>query len=90
MSNVSNLLRNQIAEVRNSDLRSTMVSQISYYPTDGNRPEDQIYKGNDLKNRLTKYYEYEEKINNLKTKLQKDEEILQKKPEDKNSIKSKN
>lgn len=67
-----------------------MVSQISYLPTDGNRPEDQIYKGNDLKNRLSKYYDYEEKINNLKAKLQKDEEILLKKPDDKNSIKSKN
>lgn len=45
MSNVSNILRNQMAEIRNSDLRSTMVSQVSYYPTEGNRPEDQIYKG---------------------------------------------
>lgn len=53
-----------------------MVSQISYFPTDGNRPEDQIYKGNDLKTRLTKYYEHEEKINILKAKLIKDEEIL--------------
>lgn len=90
MSNVSVLLRNQISDIRNSDLRSTMVSQVSYYPTEGNRPEDQIYKGQDLKNRLAKYYEYDEKINVLKAKLRHDEDILLKKPEDKNSIKSRN
>jgi hypothetical protein len=65
-----------------------MLSTTTGYPRTGNTVEDMVYKGKDLSKRLQAYYEIEDKINKVKEKLKTDEGLLAKKPDDKNSIKS--
>ena len=75
-------------QLRGSDIRSTMLSTTTGYPKTGNSVEDMVYKGKDLRKRLQYYYEVEDKMLKVKEKLKTDEDLLAKKPDDKNSIKS--